>query len=143
MIKCFEETEMSQRIYFMLFNSWSISVLDLKVSVVSTSSTLLYYLRLFLKDKHQPFSKQNYLPKKKKLLEHALVATWLWSLSQLFFHTWKFWPISGTKFVDRTRILVLPNLCRQNKVAFRHSMRMNFIPKVEYSIIPMSQQHYT
>lgn len=78
---------MSQRIYFMVFKSWSISVLDLKVSVVSTSSTLLYYLRLFLKDKHQPFSKQNYLPKKKKLLEHALVATWLWSLSQLFFHT--------------------------------------------------------
>lgn len=44
----------------MLFNSWSISVLDLKVSVLSTSSKLLYYLWLFLKDKHQPFFKQNF-----------------------------------------------------------------------------------
>lgn len=72
MIKCFEETEMSQRIYFMLFNSWSISVLDLKVSVVSTSSTLLYYLWLFLKDKHQPFSKQNYLPKKEETIRACI-----------------------------------------------------------------------
>lgn len=143
MIKCFEETEMSQRIYFMLFNSLSISVLDLKVSVVSTSSTLYIIYDYFWKININLFLNKIICQKKKKLLEHALVATWLWSLSQLFFHTWKFWPISGTKFVDRTRILVLPNLCRQNKVAFRHSMRMNFIPKVEYSIIPMSQQHYT
>lgn len=47
-------------------------MLDLKVSVVSTSSTLLYYLRLFLKDKHQPFSKQNYLPKKEETIRACI-----------------------------------------------------------------------
>lgn len=136
---------MSQRINFMLFNSLSISVLDLKVSVVSTSSKLYIIYDHFWKININLFLHKifQYLPKKKILLEHALMATWFWSLSQLFFHTWKFWPISGTKFEDRSRNLVLPNLCRQNQVAFRHFMRMNIIPKVEYFIIPMSQQHYT
>lgn len=39
-----------------------------RVNVFNT----LYYLWLFLKDKHQPFSKQNYLPKKEETIRACI-----------------------------------------------------------------------